>query len=911
MNTATPIDTGASVCHKKNKDSNTMNRISQSENPVIPVVIQRPLRWIAGFTVALLMAGCNDTPGNEVSSTHVQRSQSYEEQGQYRAAMIEQRNAIQANPGDLAQTHRYARLLLTIGSPSSAQTLLESVSDRHTDETRQLLAQAYLKQGKFVSAETVLASVESPDENPATQGRLLALVDFQNGRTQAAVQRRTQMHEDYPQNSEKTQDLITTLTETGRYQQANALIDRLPEAQKDLPEVNYLAARVDYQNNQLTQAEAHLTQALIDLPSTDMMLQERIQVLELLSSVLTELGRPVEATAYNNIVREANPEAYSAQQQYREAITAASRGDVLSAKNAFQDILNQFPANRNAGMMLGLLTLQDGEVTEGEQLLSEHLDPETAPATFVQAAALAQVELGRSQEALDVLSTALLARPDDADLLALYGALLLRDGRSQLGIQTLSKALELEPDRTRLMLMLAQYYADRDQPQLALGHLRKAYSINPADWLTTQFYVSTLVAEDEIEEAQRIASELTGAYPEEPNPYWISSMLDYRAGNANRALVQMTSLLEDHPEFTEAYPTTAQLMRQQGQTLAATDLLMRGYQAIPERPDLLEAALQWRTDATSATDTLAWLREQAAASPQDVALELNSVAMNRLLALGEWNQAGELASQYQDSEQPRARAMTGQYFQARAQQAASQGNWADASRWIKQAELRQPNDLPTQFLAAQIDNSQGNSQDAQARLDTLLASRPDNLNIVAQKARLMAANNNRADALDFVRPYWTRSPSRELAAIYTALISDLEPERLVVALEQWHQVDANAAAPWFMKGNHYLNQQAHAEAISAYRETVRRDASHVAALNNLAWLLREDSPTEALDLAARAADIAPENPGILDTYGWLLHLNGEHQQAVTVLTRARQLAPNNADIEQHLQEAEASNAAPA
>ena len=321
MNTATPIDTGASVHHKKNKDSNTMNRISQSENPVTPVVIQRPLWWIAGFTVALLMAGCNDAPGNEVSSTHVQRSQSYEEQGQYRAAMIEQRNAIQANPGDLAQTHRYARLLLTIGSPSSAQTLLESVSDRHTDETRQLLAQAYLKQGKFVSAETVLASVESPDENPATQGRLLALVDFQNGRTQAAVQRLTQLHEDYPENSDITLDLITTLTDTGRYQQANALIGRLPEAQKDLPEVNYLAARVDYQNNQLTQAEAHLTQALIDLPSTDMMLQERIQVLELLSSVLTELGRPVEATAYNNIVREANPEAYSAQQQYREAIT--------------------------------------------------------------------------------------------------------------------------------------------------------------------------------------------------------------------------------------------------------------------------------------------------------------------------------------------------------------------------------------------------------------------------------------------------------------------------------------------------------------------------------------------------------------------------------------------------------------
>ncbi|MEX2321872.1 MAG: tetratricopeptide repeat protein, partial [Saccharospirillum sp.] len=623
------------------------------------------------------------------------------------------------------------------------------------------------------------------------------------------------------------------------------------------------------------------------------------------------LGRPTEAMAYNSIIRDANPEAYSAQQQYREAITAASRGDVLSAKNAFQDILNQFPANRNAGMMLGLLTLQNGEVAEGELLLSEHLDPETAPTTFVQAAALAQVELGRSREALDVLSTALLARPDDADLLGLYGALLLREGRNQLGVQTLNKALELEPNRSRLMLMLAQYYTEHDQPQLALGHLRKAYAINPADWLTTQFYVTTLVAEDEMEEAQRVANELTEAFPEAPQPYWISSMLDYRQGNTSRALIQMTSLLEDHPEFTDAYPATAQLMRQQGQTLAATDLLMRGYRAIPERPDLLEAALQWRTETTSDTDTLNWLLEQAANSPQDVALQLNSVAMNRLLAQGDFARAGELAAQYQGFDHAPARAMTGQYFRVRAQQAASQGNWADAGRWIEQAEQRQPQDLQTQFLAAQIENSQGRTEDARARLDALLASRPDNQSIVAQKARLMAANNERTAALAFLREYWNRSPSAELATIYVALVSELEQDRLLMALEQWHQVDPEAAAPWFMKGNYYLSQEADNDAITAYRETLSRDENHIAALNNLAWLLREDSPTEALDLAARAVGIAPENPGILDTYGWLLHLNGDHQQAVTVLTRARQLAPDNADIEQHLREAEESNGAPA
>jgi Flp pilus assembly protein TadD len=77
-------------------------------------------------------------------------------------------------------------------------------------------------------------------------------------------------------------------------------------------------------------------------------------------------------------------------------------------------------------------------------------------------------------------------------------------------------------------------------------------------------------------------------------------------------------------------------------------------------------------------------------------------------------------------------------------------------------------------------------------------------------------------------------------------------------------------------------------------------------LNNLAWILRDEPNEEAVALANRAANLAPGNPAVLDTYGWVLFRAGYVDDAREVLEEALALDPGNTDIEQHLSEVRAA-----
>ena len=81
-------------------------------------------------------------------------------------------------------------------------------------------------------------------------------------------------------------------------------------------------------------------------------------------------------------------------------------------------------------------------------------------------------------------------------------------------------------------------------------------------------------------------------------------------------------------------------------------------------------------------------------------------------------------------------------------------------------------------------------------------------------------------------------------------------------------------------------------------------ANNIEALNNTAWLYGESNDPRALPLAEKAAQLAPQNAAVLDTYGWLLSRAKQKQAALTALRRAAELAPQSQDIQAHLKEAE-------
>lgn len=52
------------------------------------------------------------------------------------------------------------------------------------------------------------------------------------------------------------------------------------------------------------------------------------------------------------------------------------------------------------------------------------------------------------------------------------------------------------------------------------------------------------------------------------------------------------------------------------------------------------------------------------------------------------------------------------------------------------------------------------------------------------------------------------------------------------------------------------------------------DGSNLFALNNLAYALALDDPDEALKFAEKAVEIAPDEPTVQDTLGWVCYRKG-------------------------------------
>ncbi|NJL32033.1 MAG: tetratricopeptide repeat protein [Phycisphaerales bacterium] len=76
-----------------------------------------------------------------------------------------------------------------------------------------------------------------------------------------------------------------------------------------------------------------------------------------------------------------------------------------------------------------------------------------------------------------------------------------------------------------------------------------------------------------------------------------------------------------------------------------------------------------------------------------------------------------------------------------------------------------------------------------------------------------------------------------------------------------------------------------------------------AVANDLAYLLAEHRPDrmdEAYNLAKGAVEKYGNNPAILDTLGWVLHLRGKSQESLQPLGRAVAALPNVADVHYHI-----------
>src|SRR5207245_7632446 len=92
------------------------------------------------------------------------------------------------------------------------------------------------------------------------------------------------------------------------------------------------------------------------------------------------------------------------------------------------------------------------------------------------------------------------------------------------------------------------------------------------------------------------------------------------------------------------------------------------------------------------------------------------------------------------------------------------------------------------------------------------------------------------------------------------------------------------------------------KAVQAYEQVLALNPRSAAAANNLAYLYSEHGgdKEKALQLAQMAKEVAPEEPHISDTLGWILYKRCVNQRAFTLLKESAAKLPENPEVQYHL-----------
>ena len=861
-----------------------------------------PRLLLAGALLAPLplLVGCNNQPDSSEAMSHISRADTYAEQGQYRSALVEIKNAIQADPNNVSHLVRLAEVYQAIGAYEQASDLLEPWLENDASDVALPLAQAYVEQGKQLSALETLETFAADSPEAQLQASLIRAEALRlAGEKAEALALFRNLTDSNGANIKAIVGVARSHLDLNQTSQAIQALDEWTNRNEQEPEVLYWKGVAQYRENQLEAASATLTDAVGALPTSDVFLPIRRDILSSLSRVLTEQGRITEAQVYNRILAE-NLNT-GAREQGEAAVAAIKDGNIDEAKTILRDMLKLDPDNEQVALMLGALSAGTGELDEGTRLLTENLDPETTPTQFIRAATMAQIDAGDREEALKTLDRAIKARPNDNELLAMHGILALSLPEYQdAGVASLSKAISNEPDRVRLRLALAQYHIRNDQPEQALGQLRMAFTSNPSEWNTTGTYLNLLIQQGETTEAAEIRDSLLNGYGEEPSAVLLASMADAQLGNTEAAKKRLETLANESPQLQAPKVALAMLYNQTGQPDEAVEMFIDAAKITPGAIRPLQQAGQIYAQNHSVDEVEQWLSKVGQDNPE---LIMNTDALGALIRIrrGELSDARSLLDKWQTEDSEAVSRATGQLLRAEALEAANARDFTTARAKAAEAIALEPENLRYALLPVGIYELEGKLNEALKALAAVEETFGGERAVILSRATLLKQKDGDSPAYDYLLAQWQSTRDTGLMPSLLGLAKTVAPESQDELTDSWLSVAPNSSAAHMARADWLMANQQEIVAANHYEQVISRQPNNIAALNNLAWLLREENPTRAIEMAGRARDLAPDNAAVLDTYGWILHLTGNHAEAKEVIERALALAPDNAEIRSHLE----------
>lgn len=831
------------------------------------------------------------------------------EQHDPKAAIIQLKNALQADPDNL--------------------------------RARQLLGEIYLDQGRFVEAEKELKRVHKGTPGISNTAALAEALLGQSKAEDVLELIDGVLSDD----KDLQQRLVLMRTE------ALLGLDRSEEAKDALSaelDTNPLDADVNLMDARISMAEGDIDGAQVKIGRALEVDQSSIRGWLLDAQVKS--GRGLYQEALSSLDRANGLSPGNSNISIMRAEILIRRAKFEDAERIVTNVLQQSPKHVAANFLLATVLSNKGKLEEADATLRKIADIARDSEEFMLLSGVVKLGIDQQAQAETHLAKYVARIPDNLAVRRLLAGLQLRRGSPRAAVETLLPVAGVNStDAISLQLMSSAQLrkGDLDAARSTLRRIIELGQAPSAQQAVTLLsildtsdekipseqarldmaHILDLVRNGEGEDARVASQKLADAHPDNPialNLYGMTQLLG--KGNEQTARKLFEDAIAKDPAYLDAYKN---LDRLDIQAAAFERLEQRLQRRIKDGLDIEGAAIQLarlHVGQKRPDQGFKVLSDQAVAQPHSILLRRALLAL--AIQQGRKDETVKIAEELLslgDAGDPLAySAVADHFFNTGDYEAA-----VFAYTKLNQAKPDQPRLLialaQSQYRAGDIEGARASllhirslepahmiannslvDLDLEAKKPEAALAFTDELEEIAPgqaarlKSKILMQNGEPDQALAILERALAATPSsilsRELFKLRRGLA--LEDEA-IAGLRSWIATNPDDIAALDMMGDAHVERRELEAALPYFERAHQLTLNNPVLLNDLSWVRHELGRPGAEELARRAYQMQP-TPAIGDTLGWILVQKGDTEQGLRFLREAHQGLQDNPDIRYHL-----------
>lgn len=895
------------------------------------IFAHRPCLRGCGFLFALLCClFLRAAPGwSETASEFLDKARGHYSSGDYSSALIEAKNALRASPDSRPARLLLVRALLELGQAGAAEVELKRLSQTAGDEAAiaLLIARTYLQQQKH---DEVLSSLKV-DQLPADMraaGHILRGQALLETERYAAARGAFSLARDLDEGNDAAllglaRVAISELVPERARELAEKVVARSPKNAEGW----FLIAEARRWAGEWAAAEQGYDKAL-DLDATHFAAR--------LNRAAMRINLGKQDTALPDVLALAERAPNNIQVAYMKAVLLAQRGDVDGSRAALDHAsaaLSKLPDEAletlpQALLMGGAIETARGNWERAARYLSGYLRRHGGDTAAQLMLADAYLRTGQVSRSLATLQDVAPMVGDDPRFLVLRGRAFMRNnepGRAKLDFE---RALSLEPEasQVRTYLGISRLKIGGLDAAQAITDLQSAMETTPENPSPGIILGLVHLQNGRFQEAYALAQDLARQHPRDPNVFNIAGSALLARGAFGAAEVAYSKAIEHDPRFLPAHYNLVTVALARDDRVKARDRLAVILRYDPDQgraAQMLAQLAEVDGDIETARRMLENLRRKSP-DDRDAVMELVRFELRHK----RHDQAIQIAREFATHTHRSSPAleMLGRVLIAGGDQAEARGVFAELADAVSDSadEL---------FVAARLQRLAGDQEGARRSEKRVLELDPTHepTHSAAVAALLKAgdaqAAGHAAEALVIkypeaatghllrgdVRMYEKRYAEAEWAYSRALTIRQDWPvlRRLFQAkraqgkqttrlLDLWCKDRPERRDCFMLLASAYLDAGDLDQALNHYQRLLSHRPNDPILLNNLAGTLQRLNDPRALSIARRALGLAPGNPIVLDTLGWIEVQRGMLKEGIAHLRGAFSHLGHLTEVRYHL-----------